>query len=208
MTWEDEGAAQAGGKSRKSQEQVWNCHPVGTCAVLAVLQPSLARWTFLGQGADGSGQPGAVWDPGNLHPFTQPESSRDSQNHGRDGNIPWDEEPEGRRIALSDSPELAVLHNAIPAGAKLISPHNLTIKPFYPCAPQSLTEERITLLLQLIEEELEHKGTEGEKAPGKFSTEILQVHVPACILALCGWTCRWAGLQGWAWNVPPALAWP
>uniref|UniRef100_A0A8C3VDY5 Zinc finger C3HC-type containing 1 n=1 Tax=Catharus ustulatus TaxID=91951 RepID=A0A8C3VDY5_CATUS len=53
----------------------------------------------------------------------------------------------------------------------------------------SLTEERITLLLQLIEEELEHKGTEGEKAPGKFSTEILQVHVPACILALCGWTC-------------------
>ncbi|XP_031961569.1 nuclear-interacting partner of ALK isoform X1 [Corvus moneduloides] len=53
----------------------------------------------------------------------------------------------------------------------------------------SLTEERITRLLQLIGEELEHKGTEGEKPPGKFSTEILQVHVPACILALCGWTC-------------------
>ncbi|RLV88775.1 hypothetical protein DV515_00015313 [Chloebia gouldiae] len=53
----------------------------------------------------------------------------------------------------------------------------------------SLTEERITRLLQLIGEELEHRGTEGEKPPGKFSTEILQVHVPACILALCGWTC-------------------
>ncbi|NXX33180.1 NIPA protein, partial [Nicator chloris] len=53
----------------------------------------------------------------------------------------------------------------------------------------SLTEERITRLLQLIGEELEHKGTEGEKPPGKFSTEILQVHVPACVLALCGWTC-------------------
>ncbi|NWV84061.1 NIPA protein, partial [Dasyornis broadbenti] len=53
----------------------------------------------------------------------------------------------------------------------------------------SLTEERITRLLQLIGEELEHKGMEGEKPPGKFSTEILQVHVPACILALCGWTC-------------------
>uniref|UniRef100_U3JR12 Zinc finger C3HC-type containing 1 n=1 Tax=Ficedula albicollis TaxID=59894 RepID=U3JR12_FICAL len=51
----------------------------------------------------------------------------------------------------------------------------------------SLTEERITRLLQLIEEELEHKGTEGEKTPGKISTEILQVQVPACILALCGW---------------------
>ncbi|NXE71181.1 NIPA protein, partial [Calcarius ornatus] len=66
----------------------------------------------------------------------------------------------------------------------------------------SLTEERITRLLQLIGEELEHKGTEGEKPPGKFSTETLQVHVPACILALCGWTCRWAGLQGWAWGAP------
>ncbi|NWZ36325.1 NIPA protein, partial [Brachypodius atriceps] len=72
----------------------------------------------------------------------------------------------------------------------------------------SLTEEKITRLLQLIGEELEHKGTEGEKPPGKFSTEILQVHVPACILALCGWTCRWAGLQGWAWNVPHALGLP
>ncbi|NWR58633.1 NIPA protein, partial [Bucorvus abyssinicus] len=52
----------------------------------------------------------------------------------------------------------------------------------------SLTEEKITLLLQLIREELEHK-TEGEKPPMKFATEILQVHVPACVLALCGWTC-------------------
>ncbi|NXW09810.1 NIPA protein, partial [Fregetta grallaria] len=52
----------------------------------------------------------------------------------------------------------------------------------------SLTEEKISLLLQLIGEELEQK-TEGEKPPMKFATEILQVHVPACILALCGWTC-------------------
>ncbi|KFZ68730.1 Nuclear-interacting partner of ALK, partial [Podiceps cristatus] len=51
----------------------------------------------------------------------------------------------------------------------------------------SLTEEKISLLLQLIEEELEHKK-EGEKPPMKFATEILQVHVPACVLALCGWT--------------------
>ncbi|XP_074757745.1 zinc finger C3HC-type protein 1 isoform X2 [Athene noctua] len=52
----------------------------------------------------------------------------------------------------------------------------------------SLTEEKISLLLQLIGEELEHK-TEGEKPPVKFATEILPVHIPACILALCGWTC-------------------
>ncbi|NXD07572.1 NIPA protein, partial [Nothocercus nigrocapillus] len=52
----------------------------------------------------------------------------------------------------------------------------------------ALTEEKIRQLLQLIGEELEHK-TEGEKAPVKFSSEILHVHVPACVLALCGWTC-------------------
>ncbi|XP_051468387.1 zinc finger C3HC-type protein 1 isoform X2 [Apus apus] len=52
----------------------------------------------------------------------------------------------------------------------------------------SLTEEKISLLLQLIGEELEQKR-EDEKPPMKFSTEMLPVHVPACILALCGWTC-------------------
>ncbi|NXF13080.1 NIPA protein, partial [Smithornis capensis] len=57
----------------------------------------------------------------------------------------------------------------------------------------SLTEERISLLLQLLEDELEHKSLEGHKAPGKFSTESLQVHVPACILALCGWNCSAGG---------------
>ncbi|XP_035170605.1 nuclear-interacting partner of ALK-like, partial [Oxyura jamaicensis] len=52
----------------------------------------------------------------------------------------------------------------------------------------SLTEEKITLLLQLIREELEHKA-EGEKPPMKFTSEALPVHVSACVLALCGWTC-------------------
>ncbi|XP_068802081.1 zinc finger C3HC-type protein 1 isoform X2 [Struthio camelus] len=55
----------------------------------------------------------------------------------------------------------------------------------------SLTEEKISLLLQLIGEELEHK-TEGEKPPMNFASEILQVHIPACVLALCGWTCSTA----------------
>ncbi|XP_062448876.1 zinc finger C3HC-type protein 1 isoform X2 [Rhea pennata] len=54
-----------------------------------------------------------------------------------------------------------------------------------------LTEENISLLLQLIGEELEHK-TEGEKPLMKFASEILQVHIPACVLALCGWTCSTA----------------
>ncbi|XP_054034664.1 zinc finger C3HC-type protein 1 [Dryobates pubescens] len=52
----------------------------------------------------------------------------------------------------------------------------------------ALTEEKITVLLQLTGEELEHKREE-EKPSMKSATELLQVHVPACILALCGWTC-------------------
>lgn len=54
--------------------------------------------------------------------------------------------------------------------------------------PQSLTEEKISLLLQLVREELEHKA-EGEKPPARFTSEALPVHVSACVLALCGWTC-------------------
>ncbi|NXM79117.1 NIPA protein, partial [Serilophus lunatus] len=57
----------------------------------------------------------------------------------------------------------------------------------------SLTEERISLLLQLIEEELEPKALEEQKPPGKFSREMLQLHVPACVLALCGWDCSAGG---------------
>ncbi|NXI65905.1 NIPA protein, partial [Anseranas semipalmata] len=52
----------------------------------------------------------------------------------------------------------------------------------------SLTEEKVSSLLQLVREELENR-TDGEKSPMKFASEILQVHVPACVLALCGWTC-------------------
>ncbi|NXP23100.1 NIPA protein, partial [Scytalopus superciliaris] len=57
----------------------------------------------------------------------------------------------------------------------------------------SLPEERLGLLLQLLEDELEHKP-EPEKPPGKLSMEILQGHVvPACVLALCGWSCSAGG---------------
>ncbi|XP_053114471.1 zinc finger C3HC-type protein 1 [Hemicordylus capensis] len=49
-----------------------------------------------------------------------------------------------------------------------------------------LTEEKISGLLQLIEEEADCK-TDGEKTPLKRAPDLLQVHIPACILALCGW---------------------
>uniref|UniRef100_A0A8B9EZG7 Zinc finger C3HC-type containing 1 n=1 Tax=Anser cygnoides TaxID=8845 RepID=A0A8B9EZG7_ANSCY len=61
----------------------------------------------------------------------------------------------------------------------------LRVPALVPCP--SLTEEKISLLLQLVREELEHKA-EGEKPPARFTSEALPVHVSACVLALCGWT--------------------
>uniref|UniRef100_A0A8D0G5H7 Zinc finger C3HC-type containing 1 n=1 Tax=Sphenodon punctatus TaxID=8508 RepID=A0A8D0G5H7_SPHPU len=52
----------------------------------------------------------------------------------------------------------------------------------------SLTEDKISLLLHFVEEELECQ-TQGEKTLVKFGADILQVHIPACVLALCGWAC-------------------
>ncbi|KAM6436314.1 zinc finger C3HC-type protein 1 [Liasis olivaceus] len=61
----------------------------------------------------------------------------------------------------------------------------------------SLTEEKVGFLLQLIEEEEEEEEnckTEGEKTSAKRPSDVLQVqgllqvHITACILALCGWT--------------------
>ncbi|XP_033888195.3 zinc finger C3HC-type protein 1-like [Acipenser ruthenus] len=49
----------------------------------------------------------------------------------------------------------------------------------------SLTEDVISLLLQLIEDELKQEGG----SPVKYNTEPLSVQVAACIVALCGWTC-------------------
>lgn len=62
------------------------------------------------------------------------------------------------------------------------------VKYFFPLSPtfflQSLTEEVVSLLLQLIDEE--------QKKQGETScTEPLTVQVAACIVALCGWTARY-----------------
>uniref|UniRef100_A0A8D2AUC9 Zinc finger C3HC-type containing 1 n=1 Tax=Sciurus vulgaris TaxID=55149 RepID=A0A8D2AUC9_SCIVU len=50
-----------------------------------------------------------------------------------------------------------------------------------------LTEDKISLLLHLLEDELDH-GTEERKTPSKLGSDI-QVHITACVLAVCGWAC-------------------
>uniref|UniRef100_A0ABI7WLT4 Zinc finger C3HC-type containing 1 n=2 Tax=Felinae TaxID=338152 RepID=A0ABI7WLT4_FELCA len=50
-----------------------------------------------------------------------------------------------------------------------------------------LTEDKISLLLHLLEDELDHR-TDERKAVSKLGSDI-QVHVTACVLSLCGWAC-------------------
>uniref|UniRef100_A0A4W2GXS8 Zinc finger C3HC-type containing 1 n=1 Tax=Bos indicus x Bos taurus TaxID=30522 RepID=A0A4W2GXS8_BOBOX len=50
-----------------------------------------------------------------------------------------------------------------------------------------LTEDKISLLLHLLEDELDHR-TDERKTATKLGSDI-QVHVTACILSVCGWAC-------------------
>lgn len=52
-----------------------------------------------------------------------------------------------------------------------------------PVSLQSLTEDVISVVLQLIEEEQKRKG-------GTPCSEPLAVQVAACIVSLCGWAAR------------------
>lgn len=59
----------------------------------------------------------------------------------------------------------------------------LTLAPL-----QCLTEDKIGVLLHLLEDELDHQ-TEDRKTTSKLGSDM-QVHVTACVLSLCGWACR------------------
>ncbi|XP_077853454.1 zinc finger C3HC-type protein 1 isoform X4 [Macaca mulatta] len=50
-----------------------------------------------------------------------------------------------------------------------------------------LTEDKLSLLLHLLEDELDHR-TDERKTTIKLGSDI-QVHVTACILSVCGWAC-------------------
>ncbi|KAH0501467.1 Nuclear-interacting partner of ALK [Microtus ochrogaster] len=51
-----------------------------------------------------------------------------------------------------------------------------------------LTEDKISVLLHLLEDELDYQ-TDDRKTPSKLGSDM-QVHVTACVLSLCGWACR------------------
>ncbi|XP_036184590.1 nuclear-interacting partner of ALK [Myotis myotis] len=55
------------------------------------------------------------------------------------------------------------------------------------------TEDKISLLLHLLEDELDH-GTDERKTATKLGSDI-QVHVTACILSVCGWVACSSSLE-------------
>lgn len=52
---------------------------------------------------------------------------------------------------------------------------------------QTIKEETISLLLQLVEDELK-SDTKDDSPVLKSSGDLLPAHVSACVLALSGWT--------------------
>ncbi|XP_029471085.1 nuclear-interacting partner of ALK isoform X2 [Rhinatrema bivittatum] len=50
-----------------------------------------------------------------------------------------------------------------------------------------LSEDTLSLLLHLTEDELQQRGEDGRTAL-KYGSDNVPVHIAACVLALCGWT--------------------
>lgn len=61
------------------------------------------------------------------------------------------------------------------------------------CRPQSLTEDVVSSVLQMIDEEQKRTGATQ-------SSEPLAVQVAACIVSLCGWAARWDSMN-YEWNL-------
>ncbi|XP_044285117.1 nuclear-interacting partner of ALK isoform X2 [Varanus komodoensis] len=93
--------------------------------------------------------------------------------------------PDRFSVLLVDEP-LALFNEFLERFQSLV-PLELQLPSLKPEAlkSMSLTEETIGHLLQLIED-AECK-TEGERTPTRRASDLLQIHITACVLALCGW---------------------
>lgn len=79
-------------------------------------------------------------------------------------------------------PSLGVLLCFFPVEARTWS-WFLTMVPL-----QCLTEDKLSALLHLVEDELDFQ-IDDRKTTSKLGSDI-QVHATACVLSLCGWACR------------------
>lgn len=73
---------------------------------------------------------------------------------------------------------------------KGMSKNNYSVHSQFSFSSQTLTEDVISVLLQLLEDEQVKQG-----GSPKVSTDPLSVQVAACIIALCGWAARYKSNQ-------------
>ncbi|KAM6202896.1 zinc finger C3HC-type protein 1 isoform 2-T2 [Rhynchocyon petersi] len=101
----------------------------------------------------------------------------------------WPDSPSPDRFGMLPLDEPTVLLNDVLDRFQSLCHLDLQLPSLRPedLKAMCLTEDKISLLLHLLEEELEHRTSE-RKSTTKLGSDI-QVHITACILSVCGWAC-------------------
>ncbi|XP_064145804.1 zinc finger C3HC-type protein 1 isoform X1 [Loxodonta africana] len=101
----------------------------------------------------------------------------------------WPDSPSPDRFGMLPLDEPAVLLSEVLDRFQSLCHLDLQLPSLRPedLKTMCLTEDKISLLLNLLEEELDHR-TDERKTTTKLGSDV-QVHVTACILSVCGWAC-------------------
>ncbi|XP_062056218.1 zinc finger C3HC-type protein 1 isoform X1 [Lepus europaeus] len=101
----------------------------------------------------------------------------------------WPDSPSPDRFGMLPLEEPAVLMSEFMDRFQSLCHLDLQLPSLRPedLKTMCLTEDKISLLLHLLEDELDHQMDE-RKTTTKLGSDI-QVHVTACVLSLCGWAC-------------------
>ncbi|XP_060040850.1 zinc finger C3HC-type protein 1 isoform X2 [Erinaceus europaeus] len=101
----------------------------------------------------------------------------------------WPDSPSPDRFGMLPLDEPTVLVNEFLDRFQSLCHLDLQLPSLKPedLKTMCLTEDKISLLLHLLEDELDGQGDEKQTTT-KLSSDI-QVHITACILSLCGWAC-------------------
>ncbi|KAM7120382.1 zinc finger C3HC-type protein 1 isoform 1-T1 [Molossus nigricans] len=107
----------------------------------------------------------------------------------------WPDSPSPDRFGMLPLDEPAVLVNEFLDRFQSLCHLDLQLPSLRPedLKTMCFTEDKISLLLHLLEDELDHR-TDERKTATKLGSDI-QVHVTACILSVCGWAACSSSLE-------------
>nr|KAF6470583.1 zinc finger C3HC-type containing 1 [Molossus molossus] len=108
----------------------------------------------------------------------------------------WPDSPSPDRFGMLPLDEPAVLVNEFLDRFQSLCHLDLQLPSLRPedLKTMCFTEDKISLLLHLLEDELDHR-TDERKTATKLGSDI-QVHVTACILSVCGWAACSSPISG------------